>query len=129
MVECEICQILINENSDKQFIMLKEKEGARNFPIVIGIYEAVAIERYLNDKIAQRPLTHDLIIGTIKALGGEFRRLEIVRLENETFYGELVIAQGNREVRIDARPSDGMALTLFFKTPIFVSEDVLAQVS
>ena len=70
-VQMELKRIIISEIHDQQVIMLKEVEGERSFPIVIGIFEATSIDRRVKGFEAPRPLTHDLLVGAVEALGGE----------------------------------------------------------
>src|SRR5205807_1776314 len=79
-VQMELMRIIINENSDQHIIFLKEVEGDRMFPIVIGIFEASSIDRRVKNAPTQRPLTHDLLANTIELLGGELRDVYINEL-------------------------------------------------
>ena len=128
MVECELTQIIINENSDEQFIFLREKNGTRQFPIVIAIIEAMAIDRFVKGERTQRPLTHDLLANTIRGLGAEVTRTEVTRLHDKTFYANLIVRHNGTEVAIDARPSDAIAMAICHAAQIFVHEDVLEEV-
>ena len=76
-VQMELSKILITETQDYQLIELREVGGARKFPIVIGLYEAAAIERRLKNVPVKRPQTHELLANTINALGGALARIEI----------------------------------------------------
>lgn len=129
MVECELARIIINENSDQQYIFLREKNGARQFPIVIAIMEALAIDRFVKEQTTQRPLTHELLHATIEALGASVRRVEVTKLENSTFYARMVLDRGGEEVEVDARPSDAIAVAVRNGTQLFVHEDVLEEVA
>jgi bifunctional DNase/RNase len=129
MVECELARIIINENSDQQYIFLREKSGPRQFPIVIAIMEAMAIDRFVKEQTTQRPLTHELMHDTIRALGATVKRIEVTKLQNQTFYAQLVLQRDGTEVEIDARPSDAIALAVRNAARIFVHEDVLEEVA
>ena len=128
MVECELARIIINENSSEQYIFLREKGGARQFPIIIAIDVAMAIDRFVKDEQTVRPLTHDLLATTIRALGAEVARVEITKLENKTFYANLVLRRNGDEISVDARPSDSIALAVAHAAQVFVDEDVLEEV-
>ncbi len=128
MVECELARIIINENSDEQFIFLREKAGPRQFPIVIAITEAMAIDRFVKGERTQRPLTHELLTTTIRSLGAEVARIEVTKLEDKTFYAKLVLRLNGSEIEIDARPSDAIAVAVQHSAPLFVHEDVLEEV-
>ena len=128
MVEMELHRILISETSDQQYIFLKEKGGERSFPIVIGYYEALAIDRFVNETEPQRPMTHDLLAHMVEALGGKVTKVDVTNLKDSTFYAVIHIrVDGGRAVEVDARPSDAIALATAAKAPIFVSEEVLGE--
>ena len=129
MVECELTQIFINENSDPQYIFLREKNGSRQFPIVIAITEAQAIDRFVRDEPVPRPQTHELLNETIRALGAKVLRVEVTKLENHTFYANLILDRDGTTIELDARPSDAIALGVRNATPLFVHEDVLDEVT
>ena len=124
----ELHRILISETSDQQYIFLKEKGGERTFPIVIGFYEAQAIDRFVKEETFARPMTHDLFSHVIEALGARVDRVEVTNLKDSTFFSVIhLIAADDRRVEIDARPSDAIALATASKAKIFVSEQVLEE--
>ena len=125
----ELARIIISETTDEQFIILKEVGGERAFPIVIGIYEAAAIDRYIKNQTTQRPLTHDLIASVLSHLDGRLDRIIIDDLRQRTFFAKLVVLRNDSEILIDSRPSDAIALASMLKTPIFVEERVLQKLS
>jgi bifunctional DNase/RNase len=108
-----------------QIIELTEIDGERTFPIVVGLPEAFAIERRLKGIEIPRPQTHDLLASTIKHLGGELKRILIDDLTEGTFYAKLIVEQDGREIIIDSRPSDAIALGVAEDVPIHVAEHVL----
>ena len=124
-VPMELSRVLILDSSPEQFVTLAEKRGSRSFAIKIGSAEAVAIERRLRGDAPQRPHTHELLDATSGALGGTLERIVIHSLENGTFFANLVIRQDGREVQVDARPSDALALAVKHRTPIEVEESVI----
>ena len=128
-VPCELARIVISEGHDGQIIYLREKDGKRAFPIVIGIYEAYAIHRKVSGESTPRPLTHDLLTSVIGEMGGKLERIVVTDLKNETFFAELHIRQGDRVVQIDARPSDSIALAVQLDADIYVEDAVLDQVA
>ena len=128
-IQMELNKIIISEMADQQYIVLREVDGERNFPIVIGSSEAYAIDRRLKGIPTQRPLTHDLLASVIEELGGEVERIEINNLENHTFFARIHIRQNGNMVEIDSRPSDAIALGVATSVPIYVAEHVLDQVS
>jgi bifunctional DNase/RNase len=128
-VQMELHRIIISENTDSQIIVLKEVDGERSFPIVIGNAEAYAIDRRLKGIPTPRPLTHDLLANVIENLGGSLDRIEINNLQDHTFFARLHIRQNGRDVEIDSRPSDAIALGAAATVPIFVADHVLEEVS
>ncbi len=127
-VQMELHKIIISEMQDQQFIWLKEVDGERKFPIVIGTYEANAINRRLNSVPSQRPMTHDLLADTIEQLGGTIEQIEIHNLENGTFFARIQVRQNGEKVTLDSRPSDAIALGIATTVPIFVADHVLEEV-
>jgi len=128
-VRMELSRIFIRELKDLQFIELQEVEGERSFPIAIGLPEAQAIERRLKGLEPPRPQTHDLLATTIASLGGTLEHIVIHDLNDNTFFARLVIKQNGREIEIDSRPSDAIALGVAGNVPIFVEEKVLEAAS
>jgi bifunctional DNase/RNase len=125
----ELHKIIISEMQDSQIIVLKEVDGERKFPIVIGSGEAYAIDRRLKGVIHPRPLTHDLLASVIEELGGTLDRIEINNLKDHTFFARLHIRQNGTIHKIDSRPSDAIALGVSTSVPIFVAEHVLEAMS
>lgn len=123
----ELSRIFIREMTDMQIIELSEVDGERTFPIVIGLPEAFAIERRLKGIEIPRPQTHDLLASVIRELGGKLNRIVINDLSEGTFFAKLIVTQDGREVEIDSRPSDAIALGVSEDVPIYVAEHVLAQ--
>jgi len=115
MVEVDLSRIIINERSEEQVIVLKEKKGERAFPILIGIYEATAIDRGIKEYRTPRPLTHDLLCSILRSLDVEVERIVISDLRNRTFYAKLVLMQT-------------IAIAVQAGARIFVEEKVLEEV-
>jgi bifunctional DNase/RNase len=127
-IQMELARIFIREMTDMQVIELKELDGDRSFPIVIGLPEAFAIERRLKGVEVPRPQTHDLLSTLITQLGARLDRIIIHELFEGTFYAMLCIDQDGQEIDIDCRPSDAIALSVAEGVPIFVSEQVLNEI-
>lgn len=127
-VQTELHKIIISELQEQQIIMLKEVDGERKFPIVIGAPEALAIDRRLKGKQVSRPMTHDLLANVIEELGGKIERIEINNLQDHTFFAQIVVKQNGAIIEIDSRPSDAIALGIATMVPIFVAEHVLNEV-
>jgi hypothetical protein len=128
MVQCELVKIMITETADPQVIVLKEVNGERSFPILIGISEAIAIDRKIKGYEPARPLTHDLLANVITSLGAKVERVEVCGLHDNTFYAKLVVTRDGETVEVDSRPSDAVALAVRLESPIFVAEEVLNEV-
>ena len=129
MIDVRLSRIVRREGSMQQWIFLAERDGPRGFTIVIGANEAEEIHRVVTRDDTTRPLTHQLAFNAISALGGTIEAVDIVRLHKNTFYAELVVAVNGSEdsKRIDARPSDALALGLRAGCPIRVAEWVLEE--
>ncbi|MBC8473521.1 MAG: bifunctional nuclease family protein [Candidatus Omnitrophica bacterium] len=125
----ELNKIRIDENRGEQVIVLKEKEGDRLLPIVIGIMEVTSIKMEISGITTPRPMTHDLLISTITKLGAKLDRIVVTKLEQNTFFAKLVLQVDGRFEEVDARPSDSIALALRAKARIFAEEQVLTRVS
>ncbi len=128
-VQMELSRIIISEMKDQQIIVLREVDGQREFPIVIGSAEAMAIDRRLKGIPTPRPMTHDLLASVIEQLGGSIDRIEINNLEDHTFFASIHIRQDGKLVEIDSRPSDAIALGIATMVPIYVAEHVLDAVA
>src|SRR5690242_5911029 len=90
-VQMELKRIIISDIHDQQVIMLREIDGERSFPIVIGIFEAASINRRVKGEPSPRPLTHDLVANTIEMLGAELQDILISELVDHTYYAKLRI--------------------------------------
>jgi bifunctional DNase/RNase len=128
-VQMELTRIIINENNEQQIIFLKEVEGDRAFPIVIGIFEATSIDRRVKGLPAPRPLTHDLLANAIELLGGELQDIFISELRDHTYYAKLRIRHSGELVEVDSRPSDAIAVAVTVDVPIFVAGDIIDEVA
>ena len=125
----ELSRIIISETNDEQVIVLKETGGERAFPIVIGIWEAVAIDRNIKGKKTPRPMTHDLVENIIGGLQANLERIIVTELRDRTFYAKLIIQRNGESVEVDSRPSDAIALAVQMRVPIYVEEQVLEDVT
>jgi hypothetical protein len=129
-VPMELSRIIISEIGDQQMIYLKEIEGNRTFPIVIGLYEAKSIDDRVKRRTRPRPFTHDLIVSMVEGLGAEFQDVLINELKDHTYFAKIRVRNQGELVEIDARPSDAIAVAVTFDPPlpIFVNEEVLNDV-
>ena len=129
-VQMQLARIIISEISDNQVIYLQEIGGERQFPILIGIFEATSIDRRVKeDYNPPRPLTHDLIVSIAEQLGAEFDSVVINELREHTYFAKLRLKKDGEIIEVDARPSDAIAIAVTFTPhlPIFVSEDVIEE--
>lgn len=125
----DLARIIISEKAPEQLIVLKERDGDRNFPILIGILEAVAIDHKIKKIKPSRPMTHDLMENVIKALGATLESVVINALIDKTFFAQLNLVLDGKNIVIDSRSSDAIIMALHMNSPIFVDEDVLSEVS
>ena len=126
-VQMELRRIIISELVEHQIVVLKEVDGERNFPIVIGIFEATSIDRRVKGIQAPRPLTHDLIIAVVEQMGGEIQDIVISDLKEHTYFAKLRVRKDGELTEVDCRPSDAIAVAVASRIPIYVSEDVLGE--
>lgn len=131
MVEVDIDCIRMSLMSQSRVVILKDKEQERYLPIWIGQPEADAIRLELQEIKHQRPLTHDLLKSTIIDMGGTVKHILVseLRRPEDIFYAKIVIEIDEREVEVDARPSDALALAVRVEVPIFVHQDVMDAAS
>ncbi|MDB5349342.1 MAG: hypothetical protein JWN86_589 [Planctomycetota bacterium] len=127
-VQMELTRIIISETNEQQIIYLREVDGDRTFPIMIGMFEATSIDRRVKGIPTQRPLTHDLLASAIELLGGELQDIYINELREHTYFAKLRIKHEGEIVEVDARPSDAIAVAVTVDVPIFVSEDILDEI-
>lgn len=127
LVHMELARIIISEINDQQVVFLREVEGERSFPILIGIFEATSIDRRVQGHIPPRPLTHDLLKNVIHELGGEVQDVVITNLVEHTYYAVIRIRHNGELIEVDSRPSDAIALAAHFDPhlPIYVDEEVI----
>jgi bifunctional DNase/RNase len=127
LIEVFVESIRVNMTNYKRVVMLKEKNASRYLPIWIGHFEADAIAIPMQNVPVTRPLTHDLLGGVITRLGAKLTQVVINELADETFYAKLILDIEGKQVEIDSRPSDAIALAIRAKVPIFVEDSVLDQ--
>ncbi|MEJ2649647.1 MAG: bifunctional nuclease family protein [Sedimentisphaerales bacterium] len=128
-VAAELSRIIINEMSDQQIIVIKERDGERSFPIVIGIVEIFAIDRRLKGIKPARPMTHDLLASIIENLGARIEKIVINDLRHHVFFARIHLRLNNHSVVVDSRPSDAIALGAATSAPIFVADHVFELAS
>jgi bifunctional DNase/RNase len=126
-IEMQLSRIIISEINEQQVIYLREVDGHRQFPILIGIFEATSIDRRVKHYESPRPLTHDLLVSAVESMGGELESVIITELRDHTYFANLRVRYEGEMIDIDARPSDAIAVAVTCDPPlpIYVSEEVL----
>ena len=117
--------IRVHMPTGQHVVILKEKRADRYLPIWIGMFEANAIAMKIQGMAPERPITHDLMATTFGELGIAVSRIVVTSLSDEVFFARLHLRQNGRDIDIDSRPSDAIALAVRFDCPIFVARDVL----
>ncbi len=125
MIAVRVAQVGLDPASNSPVVLLREQDGDRVLPILVGPAEAGAIAMELQGIRPQRPMTHDLIKRMIVGLGGELRRVVIAELRENTYFAELELVRAGEVIRIDARPSDSIAVALRFQAPIYLADELL----
>jgi bifunctional DNase/RNase len=126
-VRMELAQIRISETHEHQVIVLRERAGNRHLHIVIGLSEALAIDRRVKGHRPQRPMTHDLLSSVLEALNAELEKIVINELQDHTFFAKLVIRRQGEVIEIDSRPSDAIAIGVANDVALYVSDHVLRE--
>ena len=127
MIEVVVARLGLDASTQSYVVVLQEKAGSRLLPIWIGQPEAESTVMYIHNMKRARPLTHDLCRSVIVGLGATLRRVQITRVEKNTYYAELHLDRGGNLVRIDARPSDSIAIAVRLDAPIFAAEELLME--
>ncbi len=115
--------------SPQRIIILRELDSDRFLPIWIGPFEADAITLSLQELEVARPLTHDLLRNVLQTLDASVVRVNITELKDDVFYARIILSVDGRELEIDSRPSDALALAVRVNVPIFVAEEVMEEAS
>ena len=129
LVEVRVQSLGLDRSSNTPVVILQETEGERVLPIWIGPGEASAIAMQLAEMEFARPLTHDLLVSVLGGLGGDLRKVVITRVEQSTYYAELLIQRNGETITVDARPSDSIAVALRMDARIFAQEELLERAS
>jgi len=127
MIEMKVKGLTLDPLTNVPIVILREAEGERSLPIWVGIFEAHAIAREIEEFQTPRPMTHDLIKNIINGVKGRVTRILVSDLRDNTFFAEILLAINGSEISIDSRPSDAIALALRMSAPIFVEEKVLEE--
>lgn len=129
LVEVRVQSLGLDRSTNTPVVVLQERDGARVLPIWIGPGEASAIAMHLASMEFSRPLTHDLMVSVLKGLGGTVQKVLITRVENSTYYAEVIIQRNGHVFSLDARPSDSIALALRVDARIYAQDALLESAS
>ncbi|MGC3990400.1 MAG: bifunctional nuclease family protein [Chthoniobacteraceae bacterium] len=127
MVEVAIDSVRVSLMSAQRLVVLRDMNADRYLPIWVGPYEAEAITVALQEIEIARPLTHDLLKNVFTAFNAHIRRVEIVALRDDIFYGNIVVDADGQTINVDSRPSDAIALAVRAHVPILVDPSVMTQ--
>jgi len=120
-----ISGLTVDPVTNTPIVILKEVEGEQTLPIWIGLLEATAIASELEGIKFARPMTHDLFKDVMDLINLKVVKVEVCDLKNNTYYAQIHFLHNGKELSVDARPSDALALSLRVKAPIYVSEEVI----
>jgi hypothetical protein len=129
LVEVRVQSLGLDRSTNTPVVVLQECGGARVLPIWIGPGEASAIAMHLASMEFSRPLTHDLMVSVLKGLGGTVQKVLITRVENSTYFAEVIIQRNGHVFSLDARPSDSIALALRVDARIYAQDSLLENAS
>ena len=127
MIEVFVSRLGLDSSNNSYVVILQERGGTRLLPIWIGQPEAESIVMHMHNVKRPRPITHDLVRSLIVGMDAQLRRVQITRVEKQTYYAELHLQHGETLARIDARPSDGIAIALRLDAPIYAAEQLLIE--
>jgi len=127
LLRMKVYGLTIDPMTNSPIIILKDLEGDKTLPIWIGLLEATAIASEMENVKFSRPMTHDLMKNLLDQLNTRVARIEICDLRDNTFYALVYLAAQDKELTMDARPSDAIALALRMQAPIFVDEAVIQK--
>lgn len=127
LVEVRVQSLALDRNNNTPVVILRELGGERVLPIWIGPSEATSIAMQLADMQFERPLTHDLLCSVLKGLGGALQKVIITKVENRTYYAELIVRRNGEVFSLDARPSDSIAVALRVDARIFADDGLLEE--
>ena len=128
MIEMKVMGIALDTRTGSPIVVLHDKENRRALPIWIGSAEASSIIRKIENLSVTRPMTHDLIISIIEKTGYKLSKVEINDVEKETYYAAIFLEDSEgKEIEIDSRPSDAIAVAIRIDAPIFVTANVLSN--
>lgn len=130
MIPLELVGVRVELPANQPIVLLRDTASGRYLPIWIGGAEAMSISSHLEGEVPPRPMTHQLMVDSLRALGAELEAVHLTDLREGTFYAELHLLRGEDEVVVSARPSDAIAVAIRCgSVPILVDEALFARVS
>ena len=126
-IEMQIRGLMMDPVTNMPIVVLKDLRSDLVLPIWVGIFEANAIALELDKTTTPRPMTHDLLSDMLGELEVECVRVSVTELRENTFYASISLRAGGRELEIDSRPSDALALAVRSGAPIFAADEVIAE--
>ncbi len=127
-VEVQVFGLVMDDETRAPVMVLRAVEGEETLPIQIGFPEAAAIAAMIEKIDLPRPMTHDLMMSAIEAMGGQIERVDITDLRDTMFLATIQIRRARKKLSLDARPSDAVALALRARAPIYVADSVFSKV-
>ena len=130
MIPLDLVGVRVELPANQPIVLLRDPDSGRYLPIWIGGAEAMSISSHLEGEVPPRPLTHQLMVDTLTALGADLEAVHLTDLREGTFYAELHLHVDGREVIVSSRPSDAIAVAIRVgSVPILVDEDLFARVA
>lgn len=126
-IKMDVKALIVDPIANVPVVILRDADEKNFLPIWVGVFEANAIALQMEGVTTPRPMTHDLLRNIIRQIEGDVTRVVINSLEENTFYAQIHIRLANRELMVDSRPSDAIALALRAHAPLFVEESVLEK--
>ena len=127
MILMKVLGLTLDSSNNMPILVLQQENGSEILPIWIGSTEALSISAILNGTHLDRPMTHETMFQAIHTLGGEISSCDLTALRDGTYYAELQMIRNNIPIRLDCRPSDGIAMALHGSAPIRVAQAVLSD--
>jgi len=130
MIPLELVGVRVELPANQPIVLLRDPDSGRYLPIWIGGAEAMSISSHLEGEVPPRPLTHQLLADTLRALGAELEAVHLTDLREGTFYAELHLLRGEEEIVVSSRPSDAIAVAIRLgAVPILVDESLFERVA
>jgi bifunctional DNase/RNase len=130
MIPLELVGVRVELPANQPIVLLRDRGSGRYLPIWIGGAEAMSISSHLEGEVPARPLTHQLMVDTLRALSAELEAVHLTDLREGTFYAELHLRRGEDSIVVSSRPSDAIAIAIRLDAvPILVDEELFERVA